>query len=132
MAITDREIVTLRSELADDERGRDRRQFSYTIDSLLNSTLVPYEVWPESNGRVAKVISGKVDYDGLPADTENEIYKSWAFPKQQEIIAQNDIGKALCEAQGMDPCKKEQCVLYDSTNGTPYCREFKIAFRKNS
>jgi hypothetical protein len=128
--MNEREEQELHGQLLVDGSKRDRTNFNYTIDALLESAIVPYAIWPESNANVAGVIDGEIKYDSLPFDETNEIYKGMLFPEQQDVILRNNGKEVLCEAQDMKPCLREKCVLYDTSKGPPVCREFKIAFKK--
>lgn len=128
--MNEREEQELHQQLSADESKRDRIYFDYTIDTLLEGVIMPYAIWPESNLNVVGVISGKINYDSLPIDESNEIYKGGLFTKQQEMILRNNGKVYLCEAQNLKPCLKERCVLYDASLNPPVCREFKIAFKK--
>jgi len=128
--MNERQEQELRIQLDNDERGRNREQYDYTGDALRESGILPLSIWPESNQNVKNVISGKVDYNTLPIDEENEIYKGFCFTEQQDIILRNWGKYSLCEALDMNPCLEERCKLYNSELGPPVCREFKIAFKK--
>lgn len=114
---------------------RNRSKYQYTYDALPH--LITY---PLSHSDVRKVISGESNYDELPLDADNEIYKGFAFEDQAAIIMANQDKEPLCEALEMKPCKKEACPLYvavgakdsdgDTISNAPLCREFKIAFKR--
>ena len=133
--LTENEEVILRNRLLLEDFGRIRDEFNYTYDALPH--LMTY---PDSHDDVKKVISGKVDYNMLPFDDENEMYKGWAMKDQAEIVKANEGKELLCEALAMKPCKKEECPIYmapgskDSEGNiltdVPLCHEFKIAFKK--
>ncbi len=128
--ISERQRYELRIQLEIDERSRDREQYSYTADVLRKAGITSLSIWPESNQNVAMVIEGEVDYDSLPAEDLNEIYKSMSFPKQQTMILDNNGNTQFCEAMVMKPCLKEKCVIYNANQNPPFCREYKITFKK--
>lgn len=126
----EREEHALRIQLEKDEGERDRERYDYTADALRETSIHPLSVWPESNQNVVSVINGQADYDSLPVDEGNEIYKGMRFTEQQDIILRNSGKDPLCEALDMEPCLKEGCELYNPSLGPPVCREFKMAFEK--
>ena len=129
------EEIFLRNRLLLEDFGRNRDKFNYTCDAL------PYLMtFPESHDDTKKIISGEIDYQRMPFDDENELYKGWALNDQATIVKANQDNKPLCEALDMQDCKKEACPIYiaagskDSEGNivtkVPLCREFKIAFKK--
>ena len=128
--MNEREESKLLDQLLEDESGRDRQKYNYTVDALQNGGITPLSIWPESNQNVTAVIAEKINYDSLPIDELNEFHKGGLFTEQQDIILRNNGKQPLCEALGMKPCFGTKCPLYDSQLGPPVCREFKIAFKK--
>jgi len=128
--MNEREEQELHNQLLADESKRDRTNFSYAIDVLLEGAIMPYSIWPESNANAAGVIDGSINYDSLPVDESNEFHKGFLFQEQQDFILENNGKKALCEARSLKPCLKGKCVLYNASLGPPVCREYKIAFKK--
>jgi len=120
----------LRAQLESDEEKRDRGQYTYTIDALLDNSIIPLSIWPESNENVASIIKKEVDYNSLPFDGANEIHKGFLNTEQQDILLQHEHREALCEAQDMQPCKKEDCELFNTKLAPPVCSEYKIVFEK--
>ncbi len=125
----------LRNRLLTEEFGRDREVFNYAYDALPH--LMTY---PDSHADVRKVIAKELDYNKLPFDEENELYKGIALKDQVGIVKANQGRRPLCEALDMLPCKKEACPIYIAPGAkdyegkvitkVPLCREFKIAFKK--
>lgn len=120
----------LLEQLLADESKRNRAEYDYTVDALIQGGINPLSIWPESNQNVAGILSGEIDYDSLPLDESNEVHKGGLFTEQQDIILRNWGKEPLCEARAMKPCLKSECVLYNSSLGPPVCREFKIAFKR--
>ncbi len=128
--MNERQEHALRIQLESDETQRDRNSYDYTGDALRESGFSPLSIWPESNKNVAKVIRGEVDYDSLPVDEANEVYKGMQFTEQQDIILRNRGKDVLCETLDMQACLESECELYNSDLGPPVCREFKMVFKK--
>lgn len=128
--MNEQEERSLLGQLLSDEAGRDRHQYTYTVDALIDGGITPLSIWPESNQNVARVINREVDYSSLPLDELNEFHKGGLLAEQQDIILQNQRRNPLCEARGMRSCLEENCQLYKVSLSPPICREFKIAFKK--
>ena len=128
--MNEREEYQLRQELDSDELGRDRGKYNYTYDSVERSGAMPLSIWPESNSNVRKVIDGEIEYNSLPYDEDNEVYKGMLTPEQQDVVIENEGKEVLCEALDMNPCLGEKCELYRTDITPPVCREFKMAFEK--
>lgn len=124
------EEQALLAQLLSDESGRNRNLYVYTVDALIYGGVTPLSIWPESNTSVAGVIDGLVNYDTLPMDPYNEIWKGALWTEQQDILMQNSDREPVCEALSMGPCLKGRCKLYNAALGPPICREYKMAFKK--
>lgn len=87
----------------------------------------------ESDKIVKEVIEGKIDYNNLPYDEENEVRKGYYFKELAEFIKRNEgMGKgAMCHATKKE-CLRENCRLYafpkDGAAKGWVCREYKIYF----
>ena len=128
--MNEREEHVLREQLLEDEVKRNRAEYDYTVDALIEGGITPLSIWPESNSNVAGAIAGEIDYDSLPIDESNEFHKGGLFTEQQDIILRNNGKEPLCEALSMQPCLKEKCPLYNSSLGPPVCREYKMVFKR--
>ena len=116
--------VILRHCLEVEEAGRDKAKFVYTNDALPHMM-----TWAELNETVVSIIKGQVNYNKLPFDDENEMYKGFALEDQKAIVIANAHLEPLCEALNMEKCLKTECPLYIAGK-TPICREFKMCFKK--
>lgn len=130
------EIKRIHTLLLEDDKKRDRSQFVYAFDVLKKNWIVPYSIWPIPNSDVLKILDGKVDYNELLFEDQNEIEKGILFEDQRQLVEQHVLGgKILCEANNYRPCFQEKCPLFrakSTKQGGKYgiCSEFKIAFTK--
>lgn len=126
------EELALREQLLEDEAARDRDEYDYTVDALMENGILPLSIWPESNKNMKDVIDLKVDYESLPFDVLNEFHKGMNFSEQQDIIIRNEGSEVLCEALNMNACMQEGCELHNAKLTPPVCGEYKMVFEKNS
>lgn len=120
-----------------DDESQKAPIFTYSSDILLDPkvVLMPGIVWVLTNSDVRKVWTGQLNYDDSTQldedDKLNEFSKGMLWPNQRTFNAQFSDRLPLCEADNLNPCKKDACPLYKSDLPTPICREFKIAFARD-
>lgn len=86
---------------------------------------------------VAKMLNGKVDYNDVPFDKDNEVVKGYCFKDQARVnLKLEKKYKAICSAVKKG-CIKDSCILYHSgkwgkiENGW-VCREYQVDFPEAS
>lgn len=81
---------------------------------------------------VKGIIEGRIDYNGLPYDKENEIVKGYKFEEQAKVNLSLCVKyNPVCLTTGK-PCGKDDCVLFTHKSGKVLkgwaCKEYQIDF----
>lgn len=135
-ALPPEELARIHPLLLEDERRRNRDKYVYTYDVLIENWATEFSIWPVPNADALQIINGKVGYDDLLFEDQNEVEKGMFSEELRQFVAQHmPGGQMLCEATNYGACLKEKCPLFrakDTEVGGEYgiCGEYKMAFRK--
>lgn len=112
--------------LQKDQIARSRSGLDHSAEIIERNCVAVYSIWQIPNQDAREVIDGKVGYDDLLYNDNNEVQKGMLFEDLRTFQKKHEGKPALCEAQNYAPCRSKDCPIFNKKQGV--CGEFKVAY----